>query len=202
MKKLLLLLGAVALLVLLTACSNYQPQESEPAATTTQIPQFTTIETTTTQVTTWPVANPTAEPANVQLYFERATDELLATFGQVHEIVVNADEAGASILFWADTPITNVTRISLNIDNWDAEWAAEGTGFRPVLLAHMAVVEQVLPGQAVVFHGHQEGGTFPVAGVAFEDENGAQRFFAFMDRRGYLDEQWIFFEIFEDRNVF
>ena len=195
MKRLLLLAFAAALL-LLGACGE-QPQEPEPttAPTTTQA----------TEPATLPSADPTAEPAEVALHFEDASEELLASFDQVHEIVVQQEYPDTSIVFWADAPITNVARIGLNIDNWEANWWEEGTGYRPVVLEDMAIVEQLPLGQAVVFRGHMDGGTFPVAGVAFVDENGAQRYFAFQGNMAYDGSpeayRWARFEIFRDRNV-
>ena len=191
MKKLLLLFTAAALLVMLGACATQTQDPQPPTEITTQI--------------TAEAATEAPQPAEIALHFEDATDELLASFDQVHEIVVQQDTPGASIVFWADAAITNVTRIGIEIDNWEADWSVEGTGYRPVMLEDMAVVEQLPSGQAVVFRGHMDGGTFPVAGVAFVDENGAQRYFAVQANNAYGNEpgmyRWARFEIFRDRNV-
>ena len=183
MKKLLLLFTAVALLVLLGACAA---REQDPPT-----------QTTTEAVTQTP------QPAEIALYFEDATDELLASFDRVHEIDVRHEyqgDDGASIVFWADAPITNVTRIGI----CSADWEEEGPDYyhRPLMIEGMAVVEQLPPRQAVVFRGHMEGGTLPTAGVAFVDENGVQRYFAFGINNAYGNEpgqyRWFRFEIFRD----
>jgi len=189
MKKLLLIILAIALIFTLAACNDEDmPEITEPP-----------VET--------PVEEPDEEEAppeeeqedygELEIQIASVEDMPLSNFSNYYEVdysQIRGDGViGTRLVIWANAPLRNLSLLSVTPDIIDDEWIYVPVGT-------YGTVSELLPGEAFVINAYVGLGTLPGSGITFTDIDGQQRYFVMIENMGYPEagDRWLIWE-FENR---
>jgi len=188
MKKLLILILAIALIFALAACNEEDmPETTQPEETPAEEP----YEDET------PAEEEQEDNEETVIQIASVEDMPLTSFSNYHEVdysqIRGDGVSGTRLVIWANTPIRNISLLSVVADIVEDEWIYIPTGT-------YGTVSELLPGEAFVINAYIGLGTLPGSGITFTDTDGEQRYFVMIENMGYPEagDRWLIWE-FENK---